>query len=398
MGRKPSELPDGLSLEGNRIIIRFTWNGERVREPFHLPATPKNIERAGGVRREIAHRIKFNTFTLIEYAKYFPNSKRIEQTTATDLFGQVAQEWLDHVEASPNTRAEYKKSLNRYWMPLYAPRPIASIAYSELRADINRIEWSSAKTRNNSLIPLRGIFASAVSDEVIDKDPAAKLKNLKHQKQPIDPFTRDEAELIIKALYEEYTGQEAIHAAYFELMFFSGMRSSEALALRWEDVDFRRNYIRISKAQSKGRLNTQTKTAKVRDVMLNDRALHALKFAKTLTYLKGGAVIAPYHGVGDYKPGDGYKTEKAQRSVFTRIQRRLKIRHRPAYNTRHTYATMLLMAGANLHFVANQLGHSPIMTATVYGKWITGDADAAEMAKLSAAIGGKLVAETVRNS
>lgn len=62
--------------------------------------------------------------------------------------------------------------------------------------------------------------------------------------------------------------------------------------------------------------------------------------------------------------------------------KQLGIRHRRAYNTRHTYATMLLMAGVNLHFVANQLGHSPIMTATVYAKWISGEADRAELAKL----------------
>jgi hypothetical protein len=43
---------------------------------------------------------------------------------------------------------------------------------------------------------------------------------------------------------------------------------------------------------------------------------------------------------------------------------------------------MLLMAGTNIYFVANQLGHSPLMTATVYAKWISGDADKAELAKL----------------
>ena len=47
---------------------------------------------------------------------------------------------------------------------------------------------------------------------------------------------------------------------------------------------------------------------------------------------------------------------------------------------------MLLMSGVNINFVASQLGHSPIMTATVYSKWITGEADKAEMAKLNTAV------------
>lgn len=145
---------------------------------------------------------------------------------------------------------------------------------------------------------------------------------------------------------------------------------------------------RVDKAQSKGILNDQTKVAKVRDVLLNDRALSALRRAKALTFLAGGCVFV------SQRTGDEFKTEKSQRYVFTRALKKLGIRHRPAYNTRHTYATMLLMAGVNINFVANQLGHSPIMTATTYSKWISGAADRAEMAKLDTAkratIGGKL--------
>jgi len=78
-----------------------------------------------------------------------------------------------------------------------------------------------------------------------------------------------------------------------------------------------------------------------------------------------------------------FKTEKSQRAVFTRALNKLGIRHRRAYNTRHTYATMLLMMGSNINFVANQLSNSPVMAATVYAKWISGDTDKAELAKLN---------------
>jgi hypothetical protein len=47
---------------------------------------------------------------------------------------------------------------------------------------------------------------------------------------------------------------------------------------------------------------------------------------------------------------------------------------------------MLLMAGVNISFVASQLGHSIIMTTTIYGKWISGEADRAELAKLKTEI------------
>ena len=59
------------------------------------------------------------------------------------------------------------------------------------------------------------------------------------------------------------------------------------------------------------------------------------------------------------------------------------IRHRPAYNARHTYATMLLMDGVNPMFVADQLGHSLQMLIKRYTKWLHGDKNKQEIAKLS---------------
>jgi len=380
MGRKPTEFPDGISTECDRIVVRFQWNGERIRESLSLPITPKNIERASRLRSEVITRIKYGNFTLNDFENYFPSSKRVQGLIQPDYFGPYAQQWLDAVEVSPNTRQEYKKILNKYWMPRFATRQLPLIAYSELRGAVNEIAWPTNKTRNNALIPLRGIFGMALEDEIIERDPTAKLKNLKHQKPPVDPFSRDEAELILAKLYEQFQGIEAIHAAYFEFAFFTGMRPSEMLALRWNDIDSREGYARVSKAQSKGRLNNRTKISEVRDVRLNERALHALEVVKPYTAEIGGCVFR------SHRYGAEFKTEKSQRIIFTRALKALGIRHRKAYNTRHTYATMLLMSGVNINFVASQLGHSPIMTATVYSKWITGEADKAEMAKLNTSV------------
>lgn len=51
----------------------------------------------------------------------------------------------------------------------------------------------------------------------------------------------------------------------------------------------------------------------------------------------------------------------------------LRIRHRVQYQTRHTYATLILMAGANPMWVARMLGHATMaMVLNVYSKWIDG--------------------------
>ncbi len=292
------------------------------------------------------------------------------------LFSEAARLWLDVVDVSDATEHEYLKAINRYWLPAFSSLDITTLRYSNIAAAIKIIPWSSAKTRNNALIPLRGIFELVYLDEIIERNPMQRIRNSKYQRPLPDPFTRDEAEIIISALYRRYIALEAIYPAYFELAFFSGLRTSELLALRWSDIDFLSGYMRIERAQSKGHLNLQTKTAKVRDVLLNARALHALHVLKSLTMLRGDYVfLSPRTALP-------YRTEKAQRLVFSQCLKRLGIRHRPAYNTRHTYATMLLMAGVNPHFVAAQLGHSVTMTLTVYSRWLRSEADRIELEKL----------------
>jgi len=54
-----------------------------------------------------------------------------------------------------------------------------------------------------------------------------------------------------------------------------------------------------------------------------------------------------------------------------RTSKRAGIRHRRAYESRHTYACWSLGFGVNPNFVANQMGHaSAQMVYNVYGKWM----------------------------
>lgn len=68
------------------------------------------------------------------------------------------------------------------------------------------------------------------------------------------------------------------------------------------------------------------------------------------------------------------------------------IRPRRQYDTRHTYATLCLMASMNPAFIANQLGHSVEMLLSTYAKWISSASDWRELHKLPARIdiGSKL--------
>jgi integrase len=89
-------------------------------------------------------------------------------------------------------------------MPLFEDMLINTITSQMLRTAVNGREWSSAKTRNDALIPLRGVFELACDDEVIDKNPCDRLKNQKTQEDEPDPFNEMEKEIILNWLKEIY--------------------------------------------------------------------------------------------------------------------------------------------------------------------------------------------------
>lgn len=369
------QLPKGIEIRNAKLRIWFLWEGERYYEQTNLAPTSAHAATLGRLRSEIATKIKLGAFDANEYLRYFPDSKNVLRNIKDPLFVEQAQIWLDGVEVSPATRNSYKKSLNNYWLPIFGPTPVRSIRASDIKAAIRQNEFKTAKTRNNALIPLRGVFQLAVEDELIPSNPTATVKNLKHQKPLPDPFTHEEREVIMRHIETQY---HPIYAAYFGLAFYAGLRSpSEMSALKWSSVDLRKGIVRIErKIDDLGKVREQTKTSEIRDVILSDEGMFYLKQAKPYTFLRNDFVfINPL--TDEY-----FMTGKAQRRVWNSSLKKLGIRQRGMNQTRHTVATQCLMAGLHPAFIAKQLGHSVQMTLSVYSKWINEQGDQAEMEKL----------------
>ncbi len=81
--------------------------------------------------------------------------------------------------------------------------------------------------------------------------------------------------------------------------------------------------------------------------------------------------------------------ERSQRDHYWKpALKRLGIRWRKAYNTRHTYATVALMAGVPPAYIASQLGNSVKMLLDRYARWIPGGDQGNAKALLVAAMAG----------
>lgn len=133
-------------------------------------------------------------------------------------------------------------------------------------------------------------------------------------------------------------------------------------------------------------IEERVKTKHERDVLLNDRALNALAEAKRIARLKQVASVSEF-AVSPFvfppsKGGLWIKEPSVTIKHFHAALDALSIRRRRQYDTRHTYATMCLMAGMNPAFIAGQLGHSVQMLLSTYAKWLNSASDWSELEKL----------------
>lgn len=369
------------------IRVRFTWKGERCTETLDLAPTPANIKAAERLMAQVQREIDLGVF---DYAKTFPESDRGAAQAASD-FAAYSRLWLSGLTVEKSTRSDYEGALRNVWRPAFGSRGVTSIKPSDVRREIATLaDRVAAKSVNNMLIPLRRIFEAAVDDGLIAKSPLERIRNLKVQAPTPDPFDREEMEAILARMAERYDGQ--IYN-WYDFAFGTGLRPSEQIALRWDDVDWKRRTIRIERARVRAVLKG-TKTSRVREVDLTDRMVAVLHRQKPYSFMRGGesaiflnpVTSAPWPDVQDQR-----------KLYFHPTLRALGIRSRDAYQTRHTYGTLALMGGVNPSYISKQMGHvSPAMLFKHYARWIDaadGGREADKMNSLHSEFGQILVTE-----
>ena len=146
------------------------------------------------------------------------------------------------------------------------------------------------------------------------------------------------------------------------------MRTSELVALKWGDIDWLRKIVRISRAKTQHATEHETpKTRRgARDVKLLPPAIEALTAQKKNSFLAYGAVfLNPLYG----EPWTG--DQAIRKLAWIPAIKKAGIRYRNPYQTRHTYASMMLSAGEYPVWIAGQMGHADTaMIFRNYGRWI----------------------------
>jgi integrase len=351
----------------NSLRIVFWYKGIECRETLQIDPTPGNIKYAIRLRGEILNAIARTTFS---YGDYFPCSKKARlfgHVASNITIGELLSQFLNRIQRTqqPSTYTTYRKVCQTHLIPTFGQTPLTELTPLAIRSWLGSLNLT-AKSVNNILIPLRAILDEAVNDDHIERNPLSrvvlsKLLNkdtIKSNYMP-DPFNRDE----INAILAQAEGQAR---NVFQFAFFTGLRPSELMALQWSDIDWERGLACIRRAVvEKQEKCTKTKAGE-RDVVLLPPALQALQAQKPYTFLNSKRV---FHNPQTLKP---WETDyQIRKTCWTHILKKADIRYRNPYQSRHTYASMLLSAGENMLWVAKQMGHCDTeMIIKTYGKWI----------------------------
>jgi integrase len=165
--------------------------------------------------------------------------------------------------------------------------------------------------------------------------------------------------------------QESNYKAYalFRLLAFSGMRKGEALALTWNDLNFKTNELRINKALSRGKDNQlyvkSTKTGVARTIKMDDKTMAVLKEWKKKQkqdYLKlGFNTLQPEQLVFSNEHNEYMQPTKTRKWIL-HVQNKYDLGTITTHGLRHTHCSLLFEAGASLKEVQDRLGHSDVQT------------------------------------
>lgn len=261
------------------------------------------------------------------------------------------EKFLEHSEAKNEaSTVDSKKQIFRdHIEPTLGARPVRSINYATIEdlkhALLKPRGKLGAKTVNNVLTVLRRMLVVAKKRGVIDEVP--EIEWLKADRPAFDFFAFDEAPRLAAAADGEWIAMILVGLR-------CGLRQSELIGLRWEDVDLVAGKIHVRQAIVRGKIKPP-KNGKPREVPLSNEARAALKSHR---HLRGEYVFCDLDG----KP----LTKGECKHPLWRACKRSGLRRVGWHVLRHTFASHLAMRGVPLRTIMELMGHSTIQMTMRY--------------------------------
>lgn len=207
---------------------------------------------------------------------------------------------------------------------------------------------------------IKGLCRYLIIENMVKEDPSENLQSPKKWERLPKSLSISEIRTLLESGFTGDMSAPTVMRDYvmFELMYSSGLRVSELVLLKLEDINFEAGFLRVLGKGSKERI-----------VPVNMRAVEMLK--KYISRQRGEILKkkrSPYLFVTNRgKP----MTRQRFWQTIKKIGKKVGIEISP-HAIRHSFATHLLEGGADLRSLQKMLGHSDISTTQIYTK-VTAD-------------------------
>ncbi|RCJ36933.1 integrase [Nostoc minutum NIES-26] len=225
----------------------------------------------------------------------------------------------------------------------------------------------AASTFNQRLGYLKACFKWAITKGLADNNPYDGLKTRKVSPKSVKPFTTKEITAIIRG-FEDLAPH---YTPFVKFLLATGVRTSEAIGLRWGHIDFDQGIVTIQESLSRDwagngykRVRKETKTGSDRQLKMTEALRSLLESLRPFQLVRDALVFTTVTG----KPiDDGNFRERYWLKVLTEIG----ITYRNPYTTRHTTASHALEQHTPITGVAYLLGHKDTrMVMQTYGHMV----------------------------
>ena len=274
----------------------------------------------------------------------------------------------DERRFSPRTVRAYRTDLDRFadfWEREFAHEsagktPLTKVDTLTVRSYLASLHRAKLSNRSlaRHLSTLRSFFRWACREGHVGKSPARGLPAPRVPRTLPRAMTLPDTERLLGVQEEDAFVPER-ERALFELLYATGLRVSEAAGLDVEDVDFSARLVRVTGKGSRERI-----------VPFGEAAADALD-----AYLPSRSVLRRRADEDDEDAGEPLFVNArggrlTPRSMARLLKRRLRAAGLPAeispHALRHTFATHLLQAGADLRAIQELLGHASLSTTQKY--------------------------------
>lgn len=313
-------------------------------------------------KRQIKKGFKTKAEAELAYTKLTEELRQGVAVNNKITFREAAETFMRlHVEVNckPSTKEGYESYLKNHLNPFFGDMKLNEITPILIKEFIKqKLETGRINSTVNKYTKLISeIYSFMIDNDVVNKNPLARIKALKETKNDkIRALSTEEVQALLSKTKQVYPD-------FYPLLFtalFTGMRQGELLGLTWSSINWVKGKIKIDKNYTHGRVGTP-KTNKIRYVDMSN------ELAKVL---KEWRLACPHSELDLVFPNN----EGSHQDAHNMIKRRFKpalnragIEEIRFHDLRHTYASLLLANGAPMKYVQSQLGHASItMTMDLY--------------------------------